>query len=320
MNPPKVNKYGFFTENDPIPSDPKKLNARIEKWSKMLENWESFSKSNSKLLKSRIRKGIPSSLRGEVWQLLAKTSSLRKSYPRHHFFRLTNLIDDPDCMVTIEKDLNRTYPTHELFKSSQGQESLRAILRAYAHFDEEIGYCQGMAYIVGVPRMFMDEESSFWMLVAILRNYDMRSLFKDGMEKVYQSYYKANAVLKQFESKIWKKLIGIGFFTQIYATNWFMTVYSSFPVETKMRIWDCFLMEGPKILFRVFVAVFRAHRKLFKNVAFDTCLQVIRGIEKTCDADLLIKAAFSFSLSRKRLREIEREFFYEPRQDLVTWQ
>ena len=320
MKDSKVNKYGFATDNSLIQfEDPSKLNARIEKWSYMIENWQIFSTSKYKILKSRVRKGIPSSLRNQVWQLLTKVKEIKKTYPRHHYFRLTNKIEDPECIHTIERDLNRTYPTHELFRCDYGQESLRHILRAYAHFDPEIGYCQGMAYIVGIPRMFMDEESAFWMLVAILRNYDMRSMFKDGMEKVYQSYYKANSVLKQFEGKIWNKLKEIGFHVQIYSTQWFMTVYSNFPIETRLRIWDCFLLEGPKILFRVFVGIFRVNKKLFKLATFDTSLKIVREIEATVQPDGLLKAAFSINLSRKKLKELEREFRYEPREELMSW-
>lgn len=320
MKTSKVNKYGFSSDKDETGLNSSlKVNARIEKWEKMIANWERYKGSKFKKLKSRVRKGVPDSLRSRVWLLIANGLSIKKSYPRNHYFRLTNIIDDPPCMLTIEKDLDRTYPTHELFKCLIGQDSLRRILRSYAHFDPEIGYCQGMAYIVGIPRMYMDEEDAFWMLVSILQQYEMRGMFKDGMEKVYQSYYKANSLLKQFEYKTWRKLTNINFYPQIYCTQWFMTIYSNFPIETRLRIWDCFLFEGPKILFRVFVGIFRGYRKLFKDVTFDSTLTVIRGIESNCNPDQLLKAGFSVNLSKKRLKELEREFVYEPKSEIVTW-
>lgn len=314
-----IDKYGFIEGNSlkEIPSHT--LNARIEKWEDMMANWPYFLKQKFKLLKSRVRKGIPDPLRGRVWLLLADGVDLKRSHPRHMYFRLNNIEKDPPCMLTITKDLDRTYPSHELFKSSIGQDSLRNILRTYAFYDPEIGYCQGMAYIVGITRMYMDEESSFWMLASIMKKYSMRGVFKEGMVKVYECFYKANALLKIFEPGIWNKLMSINFHPQIYSTQWFMTIYSNFPIETRLRIWDCFLLEGPKILFRVYVGIFRMNKSLFKDVTFESTLRVIRRIEEECDCDELLKAAFSINLSRKKLIEIEREFYYTPRPDLVSW-
>lgn len=44
----------------------------------------------------------------------------------------------------IELDLDRTFYTHSMFmeKDGLGQQKLRRILRAYAAFDKETGYCQ----------------------------------------------------------------------------------------------------------------------------------------------------------------------------------
>ena len=74
-----------------------------------------------------------------------------------------------------------------------------------------------------------------------------------------------------------------------------MTIYSSFPIETILRIWDCFLLEGPKILFRVYVGFFRMNKNEFKNLKFEGMLKKIRELESVCDCDNLLKAAFSNS-------------------------
>jgi hypothetical protein len=86
----------------------------------------------------------------------------------------------------IERDLKRTFPKHSLFRESQiegqdeggdsdeasqlsgevyGKQALRRVLRAYSVYDMEIGYCQGMNFIVGMFLMFLTEEEAFWLLV-----------------------------------------------------------------------------------------------------------------------------------------------------------
>lgn len=318
----QTDKYGFVvprgnTRFKQISS--LKFNARMEKWGTMIGSWEEFRTGKYTLLKQRVRKGIPDPLRSRVWLLIADGLSVKKSYPNHLYFRLSNMDEDPSCMLTINKDLDRTFPGHEIFRTQEGQQSLRNILRAYAFLDSEIGYCQGMGYIVGIARMYMDEEAAFWVLVSIMEKYKMRGMFRPGMEQVYAFFYKGNYLLRHFEPAIWKKLTEEGMSPQIYATQWFMTIYSNFPIETVLRIWDCFLLEGPKILFRVYVGFFKMHRNDFKSLTFEGILKKIRELESVCDCDLLLKSAFSLSLSKKKLAEIDKEYSTSPNPELLTW-
>lgn len=52
----------------------------------------------------------------------------------------------------------------------QGQEALYRVLKAYSIYDNEVGYCQGSNFIVGVVLMFLAEEESFWLLVALMES------------------------------------------------------------------------------------------------------------------------------------------------------
>ena len=285
----------------------------------MIGSWEEFRTTKLKLLKERVRKGIPDPLRSRVWLLIADGLNVRNSYPKHLYFRLSNMDEDPPCMLTINKDLDRTFPGHEIYRTAEGQLSLKNILRAYAFFDPEIGYCQGMGYIVGIARMYMDEEAAFWVLVSLMQKYQMRGMFKHGMEQIYGYFYKATYLLKYFEPKIWRKLNQENVSPIIYATQWFMTMYSNFPIETVLRIWDCFLLEGPKILFRVYVGFFKINKNELKALPFEMILSKIRELESICDCDKLLKAAFSLSLSKKKLVEIDREYANSPNPELITW-
>ena len=49
----------------------------------------------------------------------------------------------------ILRDIHRTFPAHQRFKESggSGQDALFKVSKAYAVYDKEVGYCQGLSFI-----------------------------------------------------------------------------------------------------------------------------------------------------------------------------
>ena len=81
-----------------------------------------------------------------MWQRITKSSSER--YVTMYRSLVTRSSKDEKLII---RDLARTYPTHPYFKDAdgEGQTSLFNVLKAYSIHDSEIGYCQGIAFIVG---------------------------------------------------------------------------------------------------------------------------------------------------------------------------
>lgn len=102
------------------------------------------------LLQELVRKGVPHHFRGIVWQHLcnAQSSSAREQYSE--FIKSSS-----PCEKVIRRDIDRTYPEHNLFKEKDGlgQESLFNVMKAFSLHDREVGYCQGSAFIVGLLLM-----------------------------------------------------------------------------------------------------------------------------------------------------------------------
>jgi hypothetical protein len=58
-------------------------------------------------------------------------------------------VQDSSCENVIQRDINRTFPAHDFFKEAGGlgQDSLYRISKAYAVYDSEVGYCQGLSFL-----------------------------------------------------------------------------------------------------------------------------------------------------------------------------
>jgi len=67
----------------------------------------------------------------------------------------------------IGKDVGRSFPNVDMFreKDGEGQRMLGNVLKAFSLYDEEIGYCQGLGFVVGPLLMHMSESEAFCVLV-----------------------------------------------------------------------------------------------------------------------------------------------------------
>lgn len=115
--------------------------VELASWAEVLQQWRPQSDGGRpKQLKALVRRGIPEALRGEVWLRLTDCSSETSIMDNYRVLITKECSADP----VIMRDIHRTFPAHDFFKDSGGlgQESLAKISRAYAVYDEEVGYCQ----------------------------------------------------------------------------------------------------------------------------------------------------------------------------------
>jgi hypothetical protein len=320
-DPSSIDKYGFFNTSSSLTSiNLHKSCARIEKWETMLRDWDTFLIQKSKKLKSRIRKGIPQSLRGQVWCKLAEIESVQQNYPKNYFTHLQSLELQQNVECEIKNDIDRTFPNHIKFCNEGGQQSLYRVLRAYAAFDPEVSYTQGMSFIAGMFLLFLSEEESFWMLVVLLYQNDFRKFYVHGMPKLYCCFYVANGLLRHHEKKVFLKLRKESISIPLYATQWFLTGYSSFlEIETTLRIWDCFWFEGIKVFYRVFLAILGIHRESICKMRFEQILKIFQRDQFKVNTEELIRKAFRISLKSKMIQRLESDFKKGPKQKYIDW-
>ncbi|MEQ2201167.1 hypothetical protein XENOCAPTIV_008540, partial [Xenoophorus captivus] len=105
------------------------------------------------------------------------------------------------------------------------QQDLFRVLKAYTLYRPEEGYCQAQAPIAAVLLMHMPAELDGEILFALLRRSSpiaFRHLEKHKIDPI------------------------------LYMTEWFMCAFSrTLPWASVLRVWDMFLCDGVKIIFRV---------------------------------------------------------------------
>ncbi|CAK7562304.1 MAG: hypothetical protein SEPTF4163_000143 [Sporothrix epigloea] len=157
--------------------------------------------------------------------------------------------DDAAALQKLEKAIRRdlgTRTSYSKFAAAQGlQEGLFGVCKAYALFDEAVGYAQGMNFLI-MPMLFnMPEEEAFCLLVRLMNQYRLRDLFIQDMPGLHMHLYLFERLLEDLEPALYCHLHRKNISSHLYATQWFLTLFAyRFPLQLVLRIYDLILSEG----------------------------------------------------------------------------
>jgi len=136
--------------------------TELEFWAALVQDYRQTAQRLPTLTTNKIRGGVPPPLRGVVWPSIA---GAHDSDLHSEFSKLSNEISPYDGL--IGKDVGRSFPNVEMFreKDGEGQKMLGRVLKAFSLYDDKIGYCQGLGFVVGPLLMHMSEPEAFAILV-----------------------------------------------------------------------------------------------------------------------------------------------------------
>ena len=296
-------------ENKTEKNDLLLINSRTEKWIYMLEHYDLFSTKKFSKLKQRTRKGIPDNLRSNVWQLFGE---MKKYYKKDLFNKISKEKLDEDTEETIIKDLDRTYPSCQLFtdKYGNGQRKLFKVLSCYSLYNKEIGYVQGMSFIVALFLIYMDEESTFFMLDSVMNKYEMKGIYLPGFPDLKKKFYVLLNLEKKFLPKIYEVFKRDNILPSLYSSEWFLCLFTKdLKFKYVVRIFDVFLLEGFKVIYRFALAFLKLREKSF--IQSNGIMETMNALHETLDnvdVDTIFNVAFGFHLSKDQIKKYEAEY------------
>lgn len=283
----------------------------LNKWQAITNDWERWSTKKKRKLKKYIRKGIPEVARPMVWKRLVGSDELKAEWEAQTpGYYQTLLMRSPreSAAIQIAKDITRTMPTHPRFQTFQGRRELENVLRAYAVHDPELGYCQGMGFLVCMFLLYYAEEDSFYCLLSLLNNerFAMRDVFMPDLPGVHERCFQIQTLLKKLLPKVHDKFQECMIEPHFYSTQWFMTCFTSnihnYPQAS--RLWDVYLSEGLKIQFRIGLAILKAHEAQILQTDMTTICGALQGLEVPDD---VLTHAFNFKITRAQLKRASLE-------------
>ncbi|KAK2848712.1 hypothetical protein Q5P01_008546 [Channa striata] len=312
----------------------------LSRWAQYLAGRSDDALCASPELKALLRAGVPQEYRQRVWRWMvrARTRTIRDRHPQRYQQLCEKSRMSPHLASRqIELDLHRTLTTNHHFSSpsSPALQQLRRILLAFSWHSPAIGYCQGLNRLAAIALLILQgEEDAFWCLVAVVETI------------MPQDYYTKNLLASQVDQRVLKDFLteklprlaahfeDHNIDVSLITFNWFLVVFvESLPSDILLPLWDAFLYEGTKVIFRYALALFKYKEEDFLKIHSSVDIyQYLRFFTKTitdsrkltniafCDMNpfpgRLLKNRRTFHLERlqgelQELEEQQKEFVTE---------
>jgi len=212
---------------------------------------------------------------------------------------------DPQSVLTPQ-DLEKHATT--------AQTALYNVLKSFSLYRKDIGYCQGMQAVTALLLMYMTEEEAFWVLASLADDtkYQMDNLWRPSMPAIQLRFYQMERLVKitlpklsaHFEKE------GICSASMYQASQWFITIFLATDMKfgTITRIWDIYLNEGLKTVFRMGIGFLKYFEKALLKSNFEEMLEMFRVASAGIDPEEYIKACFATRITHAQLAAFEKDF------------
>eukprot|EP00873_Tetraselmis_striata_P007410 jgi/Tetstr1/427674/TSEL_017799.t1 len=184
--------------------------------------------------------GVPRNMRAELWLSILAQNGRGPAFGSL-YRKLPHAAVPADVKEAIFKDVSRSFPTHEFFRDKANQQALYRLLRAYAAYDPEIGYCQGMNFVAGAVLLYLapGESDAFAAMVVLMQERGLRGHYTHDMRMLQVRLWQMGQLMP---AALVEHLEQHGVLTALYASAWFLTLFASeMPLSFVGRMLDVLL-------------------------------------------------------------------------------
>lgn len=198
----------------------------------------------------------------------------------------------------IERDLTRTFPDKPLttLYNDKLYTNLKCILNVYAFSNENIGYAQGMNFIVASSLLlFNDNVDVFYFLDGLIRALNLEELYGVN-NKLKRRMDEIGTVIQLHVPQLHMYLVDCGLSHEFITVNWALTLFSNTMTSNMLFcIWDFMILCGWEFFNAFVVVVLKRFEKDLLKTAFERLSGFMKKMLKTDeferDFEKIVKSA-----------------------------
>ncbi|KAG1962351.1 TBC1 domain family member 2A [Pimephales promelas] len=220
--------------------------------------------SSSTELKGLLRTGLPREYRVRVWRFMiqTRTKTLRERHPDRYQELCEKSRTSPHLVPRqIQLDLDRTLTTNQYFSppSSPLIQKLERVLQAFSWQNPTIGYVQGLNRLAAIALLVLqDEEDAFWCLVVVVEYIMPHNYYTKDLLGCQADQRVLKDLMSEKLPRLTAHLEALKVDVSLITVEWFLVLFvETLPTRILFKVWDTFLYEGIKVIFRYALALFK---------------------------------------------------------------
>ena len=139
----------------------------------------------------------------------------------------------------------------------------------------------------------------------------MEGFYLPGFPILKKTFYILLNLEKKFIPKIYELFKKEGMIPSMYASEWFICLFSrNLEFNILVRIFDVFLLEGYKVIYRFALAFLKLKEEKFLEGkdGLASIMPIINECTENVDVEKVFNIAFGFSISRKYIDKLGNEY------------
>jgi hypothetical protein len=288
-------------------------------WEKeIIPDWE--NKKADKRTIQLWKSALPPKIRGDVWKLaignvlcitpdLFKILTDKKVMKKEEVNSGEEDVNRESTIDSIGIDLARTFPSLKFFQvGGPLYQPMKQVLECYVKYRPDVGYVQGMSYLVAMLLLYMDTYSAFVALANMINANHFYSFFRMNTHQIFTHVEIIKLLLKEFIPDLHANFERQGVKHQIFVLDWFITLFAkSFSVDIAARLWDRYFLEGEIFLYQGTLGALQYFSPKLRTAPFEDCMQFLSHIPRDLDEDNLFYCIDEINLNKKILDKAKKE-------------
>ncbi|EUD68191.1 hypothetical protein C922_01209 [Plasmodium inui San Antonio 1] len=181
------------------------------------------------------------------------------------------------------------------------QEELFDVLKICSLYFQNVGYCQGMNYVVAILFLVLkDKLHTARCFIALLKIFNLKGMYIYNFPQLKKIMYQLKILIKGYFPKLSsyfrRKKIKVDFF----CINWFMTLFSQdLTFEQTVKLWDSFFLFGLKILIKLSLIFLSHFERQILSLSYEEALTFLKSMTRFPFTDYLFEEKNFFPYLRR---------------------
>ena len=237
------------------------------------------------------------------------TEEQKQIYTEEKIKSIKNSID------FIKRDINRTFYL-DFFTKEDGKIQLNNILERMCAVPGNVGYCQGMNFIVGAMLyLFKNETKTLYIFSNLIQKYELTTLFAYNTPDYGIRVYQLNYYVKKYIPSVYYHFKNNNLSFDMIYSRWLLTLFANYLDINRLDFpWSCLFMHKWKGLIKICLFLIYELKEQLLKCDLEKLSNLLK--EDTIKYHNNYMHSFylyqkNFKVTNKKLKELRNEYFID---------